>query len=54
MGWSKLQGSGISNLLCLLKVGLTQYKFDYSLFTKHENEGFIVVLVYVDDIVTDN
>lgn len=36
---------------CLLKEGFTQSKYDYSLFTKYKNEGFIIVLVYINDIV---
>ncbi|GJY18649.1 retrovirus-related pol polyprotein from transposon TNT 1-94 [Tanacetum coccineum] len=35
----------------LLSFGYKQYKADYSLFTKTNAEGFIVVLVYVDDLM---
>nr|GEX06234.1 ribonuclease H-like domain-containing protein [Tanacetum cinerariifolium] len=31
--------------------GFVQYKFDYSLFTKNDDKVFIILLVYVDDIV---
>ncbi|GKC65822.1 ribonuclease H-like domain-containing protein [Tanacetum coccineum] len=33
------------------KVCFEQSKFDYSLYTKHSEDKFIVLLVYVDDIV---
>lgn len=36
---------------CLLQDGFIQSNAYYSLFTKHTDLGFIVVLVYVDDII---
>uniref|UniRef100_A0A803QIC3 Reverse transcriptase Ty1/copia-type domain-containing protein n=1 Tax=Cannabis sativa TaxID=3483 RepID=A0A803QIC3_CANSA len=35
----------------LIQEGFTQYKADYTLFTKGHNESFIALLVYVDDII---
>ncbi|GJV19606.1 retrovirus-related pol polyprotein from transposon TNT 1-94 [Tanacetum coccineum] len=35
----------------LLDFGYTQSKTDYSLFVKKHNESFIIVLVYVDDLL---
>jgi hypothetical protein len=35
----------------LVSSGYTQSKADYSLFTKHTNIGFTIILVYVDDLV---
>ncbi|MCH91191.1 retrovirus-related Pol polyprotein from transposon TNT 1-94 [Trifolium medium] len=35
----------------LISSGYVQSKADYSLFTKHTSIGFIVILVYVDDLV---
>ncbi|GJU37394.1 ribonuclease H-like domain-containing protein [Tanacetum coccineum] len=35
----------------LIKHGFMQSKFDYSLFTKNSDNIFIILLVYVDDIV---
>ncbi|GJR33011.1 ribonuclease H-like domain-containing protein [Tanacetum coccineum] len=35
----------------LAKHGFEQFKFDYSLYTKHNGDKFIALLVYVDDIV---
>lgn len=32
--------------------GFVQSKFDYSLFTKHHENDFVIVLAYVDDLVT--
>lgn len=36
---------------CLFDIGLVQCSSDYSLFTKSSNSVFLVLLVYVDDIV---
>lgn len=36
---------------CLLQLGFVQSKAYCSLFSKHTQEGFIDVLVYVDDII---
>ncbi|GJZ45341.1 cysteine-rich receptor-like protein kinase 8 [Tanacetum coccineum] len=38
-------------LSVLVEFGYTQYKTDYSLFVKKEGSSFIVVLVYVDDLL---
>lgn len=35
----------------LLKFGFRQSKADYSLFTKQKREAFILVLIYVDDLL---
>lgn len=35
----------------MLEYGLVQPKFDYSLFTMNLDDGFLAVLVYVDDIL---
>ncbi|GJW37080.1 ribonuclease H-like domain-containing protein [Tanacetum coccineum] len=35
----------------LVEHGFEQSKFDYSLYTKHNGENFISLLVYVDDII---
>lgn len=35
----------------LLRIGFSQSKADYSQFTHHHNELFVVVVVYVDDIL---
>lgn len=34
-----------------LQLGFTQSKFDYSLFNRQQNQSFIVLLVYVDDVL---
>ncbi|GJU03347.1 ribonuclease H-like domain-containing protein [Tanacetum coccineum] len=38
----------------LAEHGFKQSKFDYSLYTKHNGDKFIALLVYVDDIITGN
>ena len=35
----------------LLDFGFVQSKADYSLFTKHQHDTFVAVLVYVDDMI---
>ena len=35
----------------MLQLGFSQSKSDYSLFTKGKDQSFVVLLVYVDDIV---
>lgn len=35
----------------ILKHGFTQSKVDYSLFVKSTQNSFIVILIYVDDII---
>nr|GEX49896.1 ribonuclease H-like domain-containing protein [Tanacetum cinerariifolium] len=37
--------------IALAENGFEQSKFDYSLYTKHSDDKFIALLVYVDDIV---
>lgn len=43
--------SGILSLLLHLDHGFTQFKFDYSLFTRKQGLSFIALSVYVDDIL---
>lgn len=35
----------------LLKHGFQQLKHDYSLFTRNDSNSFLIVLVYVDDLL---
>ena len=35
----------------LLAVGFQQSHMDYSLFTKRSDEGIVIVLIYVDDLL---
>ena len=35
----------------LIDLGFVQSKADYSLFIRHQEDSFIVLLVYVDDVL---
>lgn len=39
---------------CLIVEGFSQSKSNYSFFTKHVNKSFIVVLVYMNDIIVSS
>ena len=51
MGLSKPHTTSTLNYHVLLLVGYSQFDADHSLFTQTQGSFFIVVLVYVDDLL---